>query len=451
MAKEAEEGNVVSRLYHWITGGLERTVYMGVKYTFPKRFVSPLGYLGMLTGITFLVLGVTGGLLMIYYQPTLSGCGSLTCAFASIDYINNTAPGGWLLRNIHYTASNAMVLLAILHMYYNYFSGRFKIKNEILWVTGVILGLITGVEAFTGYDLLFNQRAGLAIEIGASLANASPVIGSSLRLATFGAGFSDFILRLYAAHVFILPMIMILLVFIHFPRYLVFDIPVVSTVVGGLFLIAAIFPVAVGIPYSPSNPQLTIPEWYITGIYALLRTEFNKFVMGGIMPLLLVLMAIVVPFVDTSKRLSWKDRPFFTALGITSIAQIIITTAWGFYINPNTSLPTLQRLLVPPTDYFGSMLAVTAASFVMTYAFLRYLKSKERVRKAVAPMGPLLTKKWVYIVFLLLVVAQVALNGLAAQAFSTGLKNLALFDTGAILIAFGVIAHLYRYSQNLPF
>ncbi len=445
------EENVVARLYHWVTNGLERTVYMGVKYTFPKRMVSPLGYLGMLTGITFLVLGVTGGLLMIYYQPTLSGCGTLTCAFQSVENINNNVPGGYLLRNIHYTASNAMVLLAILHMYYNYFSGRFKIKNEILWVTGVILGLITGVEAFTGYDLLFNQRAGLAIEIGASLANASPVVGSSLRLATFGAGFSDFILRLYAAHVFILPMVMILLVFIHFPRYLVFDIPVVSTLVGGLFLIAAVFPVALGIPYNPSNGTLTIPEWYITGIYALLRTEFNKFFMGGVMPLLLVLMAIVVPFVDTSKKLSWKERPFFTALGITSIAQIIITTAWGFYINPNLSLPTLQRLLVSPTDYFTSMLVVTALSFVMTYAFLRYLKSKERVRKAVAPMQPLLSVKWVYILFLLLILAQVALDGLAYNAFSSSLKAMALFDVGSILVTFGVLAHLYRYSQNLPF
>jgi len=451
MAKEAENENLVLKPYHWLTGGLERTVYMGIQYTFPKRFVSPLGYLGMLTGITFLVLGVTGGLLMIYYQPTLSGCGSITCAFGSIERINDSVPGGWLLRNIHYTASNAMVLLAILHMYYNYFSGRFKIKNEILWVTGVILGLITGVEAFTGYDLLFNQRAGLAIEIGSSLANASPVVGGALRLATFGAGFGDFILRLYSAHVFILPMVMILLVFIHFPRYLVFDLPVVSTVVGALFLIAAIFPVAVGIQYSPSNPQLTIPEWYITGIYALLRTEFDKFVMGGLMPLLLVLMAVVVPFVDTSRKLNWKDRPFFTALGITSIAQILITTAWGFYINPNTSLPTLQRLLITPSLYFGSMLGVSAVSFIMTYAFLRYLKSKERVRRAIAPMGPLLTRKWVYVVFLLLILSQVVLNGLAAEAFTTGLKNLALFDAGAILITFGVIAHLYRYSQSLLF
>ncbi len=451
MSQPPEKKNVISRLYEWILNGLERTVYMGVQYTYPKRFVSPLGYLGVLTGIVFLVLGVTGGLLMIYYQPTLSGCGTLTCAFASIERINNTVPFGWLLRNIHYTASNAMVLLAVLHMYYQYFSGRFKIKNEVLWVTGVILGVITGVEAFSGYDLLFNQRAGLAIEIGSSLANASPLVGGTLRLATFGAGFTDFVLRLYAAHVFILPMFMLILVFIHFPRYLVFDLPVISTVVGGLFLVAAIFPVAVGIGYSPSNPQLTIPEWYLTGIYALLRTEFDKFVMGGLMPALLFLMAAVVPFVDTSKKLNWKDRPFFTALGITTIAQILITTAWGFYINPDTTLPTLSRLFVDPVLYFSSMLGVTVLSFALTYAFLRYLKAKERVRKAVAPMSPLLTKRWVFIIFLMLVGAQLALNFFAWTAALTNLNAMTLFDVGAVLVTFGIIAHLYRYSQSLPF
>ena len=451
MTQAPERKNVLSRLYHWIYDGLERTVWMGIQYTYPRRFVSPLGYLGVLTGITFLVLGVTGGFLMIYYQPTLNGCGSLTCAFNSVANINNSVPFGYMLRNIHYTASNAMVLLAILHLYYQYFSGRFKIKNEILWVTGVILGIITGLEAFSGYDLLFNQRAGLAIEIGASLANASPVIGGPLRLAVFGSGFTDFILRLYAYHVFVLPMIMLILVFIHFPRYLVFDLPVISTVVGGLLLVAAIFPVALNVPYSPSNPQLTIPEWYLVGIYALLRTFFDKFVMGGLIPALFFLMAIVVPFVDTSKKLNWKDRPFFTALGITTIAQVLVTTAWGFYVNPDTSLTTLQRLYVNPADYFSSMLAITAFSFVGTYAFLRYLKSKERVRRAASPMGPMLTRKWVYILFVLLILAQVAINGLAAQAISSGLKSMTLFDTGAILVTFGVIAHLYRYSQSLPF
>ncbi len=481
MAQQPEQDrrNIFSKLYHWLVDGLERTVFKGVSYTFPKRFVSPLGYLGVLTGVTFLLLGITGGLLMFYYQPTLTGCGSITCAFSSIDRINNQVPYGWMLRSIHYTASNAMVLLAILHMYYQYFSGRFKIKNEVLWVTGIILGIITGVEAYSGYDLIFNQRAGLAIEIGSSLANASPVIGGPLRLALFGNGFTDFILRLYSVHVFILPMIMLILVFIHFPRYLVLDLPVVSSVMGAILMLGSIFPAPyvpsaatcisqpfiAGCQYNPGNPTLTIPEWYLTGIYALLRTEFDKFVMGGLMPALLFLMALVIPFIDTSKKLNWRDRPFFTALGITSIAQILITTAWGFYINPNSQLPTLERLLVPPGLYFASMIGVTVLSFTLTYAFLRYIKSRERVRKAAAPLGPMLSRKWVYVTFVVLILGQVALMGLALLSvyglqvtggglnivIAGGLRNMTLFDAGAGLVSFGIVVHLYRYSQNLPF
>jgi ubiquinol-cytochrome c reductase cytochrome b subunit len=169
------------------------------------------------------------------------------------------------------------------------------------------------------------------------------------------------------------------------------------------------------------------------------------------MPNLLLLMALVIPFVDTSRKLSWKERPFFTALGITSIGQIIVTTTWGFYVNPNTQLSTLERLFVPPAPYFASMLAITLFSFGVTYAFLRYLRAKERVRKAVAPMSPLLTRRWVTIVLILLIASQLALNALAVQAISAGLNNLALFQVGAVLIAFGVMIHLYRYSQSLPF
>ena len=443
--------NPIEKLFDWFVDGLERTVFIGIRYTFPKRFVSPLGYLGMLTGITFLILGITGGLLMIYYQPTLAGCGNISCAFQSVQLINDTVPFGWLLRNIHYAASNAMVLLAVLHLYYQYFSGRFKIKNEVLWVTGVLFGIVTGVEAYTGYDLIFNQRAGLAIEIGGSLTNALPSIGGAVRVATFGTGFADFILRLYAGHVFILPMVMIILTFIHFPRYLVLDLPIVSTIVGGILMIAAVFPVELGVAYNPGFALITIPEWYVTALYALLRTNYDKAVMGGIIPTLLFLMALVIPFVDTSKKLSWKERPFFTAFGITSIGQIIVTTTWGFYVSPNTQLTTLERLFVPPGPYFASMLGITLFSFGVTYAFLRYLRAKERVRKAIAPMAPLLSRRWVTIIFILLIASQVALNGLAVQAVSAGLRSLALFQVGALLVAFGVIVHLYRYSQSLPF
>jgi len=447
---------MIEKLWNFVVDRFERTVFLGLKFTFPKKFVSPLGFLGVLTGMVFLLLGITGGLLMIYYEPTLPGCGSFSCAFTSVANITNNVPYGWFVRDIHYTASNAMVLLAALHLYYQYFSGRFKIRNEVIWVTGMLFGLITVLEAFTGYDIIFNQRAGLAIEIGASLANSSPSIGpitgSVIRLATFGAGFNDFILRLFAAHVFILPMVMILLTFFHFPRYLVFDLPVVASVMGGIFIIGALFPVQLGTGYSPANGQLTIPEWYLTSLYALLRTELDKFTMAGLIPVLWLLMFAVVPFVDTSKKMSWKERPFFAALGITSIGEVLVSTSWGAYVNPNTSLNTLARLYVNPTEYFGSMLVLAVVAFGLTYSVINFLNAKERVRKALQPTNlSFLSREWLTAVLFLLIAVQVIMNVFAVQAVASGFNSIALFELGVVFITFSVIVHLYRYSQQLPF
>ena len=37
------KGNILARLYKWVYDGLSRTYWMGVQFTYPKRFVSPLG------------------------------------------------------------------------------------------------------------------------------------------------------------------------------------------------------------------------------------------------------------------------------------------------------------------------------------------------------------------------------------------------------------------------
>ena len=83
---------------------------MGMKFTFPGRFVSPLGFLGMLTFVIFIILGITGALLMLWYEPILDR------AWHSVENINDTIPYGFHIRNIHYHASNAMVMMALLHI-----------------------------------------------------------------------------------------------------------------------------------------------------------------------------------------------------------------------------------------------------------------------------------------------------------------------------------------------
>lgn len=440
------EKNPLLKLYDYVIDRLERTIFFGLKFAFPKKFVSPLGFLGVLTAVVFLVLGITGGLLMLFYIPTAGG------AFDSIKLINDTVPYGFLMRNIHYHASNAMVFLAVIHLYYQFFSGRFKIKYEVIWISGFLLGVITVLEAFFGYDLILNERAMLAVNIGASLNNAAPILGPLIKAIAFGSGFQDVIVRLYAFHAFILPMVMVVLMLFHFPRAMVLDIPMVSIVVGGIMIVGGLFPIELGVKFDPNIPPgITVPEWYLTMVYAFLRTGLDKFFAGILIPTIFFIMWAVIPYADTSRKFDWRERPFFTALGITSIGQAIVGTYWGFYVNPNENLELFDRLFIQPVPYFATLVIITGLCFGLTYASLHYINRQNHERRRPTTEGQLvLSIRSVGFVTAALIGLQVLLNYLAVQAFSSGFQNLALFEIGTILVVFGFIWHLYRYASGKP-
>ncbi|SVA29913.1 uncharacterized protein METZ01_LOCUS82767, partial [marine metagenome] len=337
----------------------------------------------MLTFIAFIVLGVTGAFLMFYYEPIM------TRSWDSVAFINNEVPFGFHMRNIHYHGSNLMVMLAILHMYYQYFSGRYKIRNEILWITGVILGTVTILEAFTGYDIIFSERAELAISIAASLTNSIPVAGPMIRELAFGAGFHDFVLRFYTQHVFILPIVMLGLMAVHMPRFLVFDVPMVMAICGAMCLAGGVFPVDLGFKFEPTVPPgITVPEWYLTGLYAFLRTQYDKFLTGVLWPALFIGVLLLTPFFDRYKKFSWKDRPWITAIGITGIAQILVTTYWGFYIPPDTTIPLVERLVIDPINLYLVMILLVPLSFGFTLMMIHLAKDAERKAKLAKANGP---------------------------------------------------------------
>ncbi|HEY8110964.1 MAG TPA: cytochrome b N-terminal domain-containing protein [Candidatus Nitrosotenuis sp.] len=435
--------------FYWLWDGLDRTIFTGIKFSFPSRFVSPFGFLGMLTFITFVILGVSGALLMFYYMPILDR------AWDSVAKINDVVPFGFHIRNIHYHGSNAMVLLAILHMYYQYFSGRYKIRNEVLWVTGVILGTVTILEAFTGYDIIFSERAELAISIAASLTNSIPIAGPVIRDTMFGSGFSDFVLRFYAQHVFVLPLVMLGLMAVHFPRFMVFDVPMVMAISGAILLTGGVFPIDMGFKFEPTVPPgITVPEWYLTGLYAFLRTQYDKFVTGVLWPGLFIGALALVPFLDRYKKFSWKDRPLVTAFGITGIAQIMVTTYWGFYIPSDTTIPLVQRLVIDPIFFYLVMILLVPIGFGFSYMMIKLAQESERKAKMNKEKGPKkvaeikLSQKWLNWVLVGLIAFQVYLNIAAYNAALSGLNNLSLFFTGIILMVFAGLFHIYRYAMS---
>jgi ubiquinol-cytochrome c reductase cytochrome b subunit len=444
MTQKVEQGplgRVFDEFVKWLVDRLERTPIVTFRFQVPRLAVSPFGYLGTLTGIVFLILGVTGGLLMFYYRPDVN------LAYNSVKEIQERVQFGFFLRNLHYHASNAMVFLAIAHLFYQYFSGRYKVKNEVIWVTGVILGTVTVLEAFTGYDLILNQRAMLAVNIAVGLSNSAPVLGPMVSSLLLGGGLYDLIIRFYALHVFILPMVMILLALVHFPRNLVFDPPVVAGVIGALLIAGGLYPVDLGIKYDPTLAIVEVPEWYLTAIYAFIRTGLERFTSGALLPLLFILFFLIVPFVDRSKKLSWRDRPFFTAAGLASIVLIIVTTVWGFYTTPRVDAFT--AVYIEPLIFYPTLLFLVAATFIISYRYIAPpAKDAARPAPKPRPITIQLPFEWGVRLIMGLLATIGILSLLAFQQYLEGLKNLSMFNLGVVVMLFGLIAHIYRHIMQ---
>jgi ubiquinol-cytochrome c reductase cytochrome b subunit len=251
-----------------------------------------------------------------------------------------------------------------------------------------------------------------------------------------------------------LPIALLGLMVVHFPRFLVFDVPMVMAVSGAIMITGGVFPVGLGLAFNPGVPPgITVPEWYLTGLYAFLRTMFDKFVTGVAWPGLFIFALLIVPFVDKYKKFSWKDRPIITAVGITSLAQIIVTTYWGFYIDPNIDKALLERLVIDPIFFYLVMILLIPLSFGFTYMMIKLAKHAEanaKLQPKKAAKGSInLSQKWLYILFVVLVAFQVYLNISAYYAMLQGMKNYSLFVIGIMMLVFAGMFHLYRYGRAL--
>src|SRR3990170_3792032 len=431
VAKSSKKGflDPIIALFWWSWRRLERTILLGIKIVFPSRFISPLGFLGMLTLVVFIILGVTGAVLMFHFEPAFGDCSQgnpQTCniAFESVGRITNDVGWGFMMRNIHYHASNAMVLLAVMHMFYQYFSGRYKLRYEMLWITGVILGVVTVIEAYTGYDLSFNDLA----------------------------------LRFYAFHVFIVPIIMLAIMAVHLPRNLVLDIPVSSAITGIIFIMGGLFPVEVGIKYDPGAlTEITFPEWYFTSLYSFIRVRgLDPFFAGGIIPAIFIVIFLVVPIFDRGKKIAMIDRPFWIALGVAALGQIAIVTVWGFRAdNPFLPLTDPNQLVIDSLLFWGSILIASALAYGSVYSYVRWRRAKiEQLRANRQPIPIrkvkpyLFSKGEVYSMLGGLLVLQAFLDLAIFRAVLSELNNFVLIEIGLVLVAFAATAHIYRVTSQ---
>jgi quinol-cytochrome oxidoreductase complex cytochrome b subunit len=167
--------------------------------------------LGSASLFLFVMQGLTGIFLTVYYVPTPDH------AYDSIQYIMNGIAFGWLIRGIHHWGSTLMVLIVFIHMLRTFYYASYKFPREMTWFSGVVLLLATLGMGFTGYLLPMNQRSYWATTVGTEIAGSVPFIGSFiLRVLRGGSDLSAVTLaRFFSVHILFIPLILALMIGLH--------------------------------------------------------------------------------------------------------------------------------------------------------------------------------------------------------------------------------------------
>ena len=350
------------------------------QYYAPKNF-NFWYYFGSLAILILVNQIVTGIWLAMNYKPDAD------LAFGSVEYIMRDVDWGWLIRYLHSTGASFFFIVVYLHMFRGIMYGSYRKPRELLWILGMIIYVALMAESFMGYLLPWGQMSYWGAQVIISLFGAIPVVGEDLALWIRG----DYVVadatlnRFFAFHVVALPLVLILLVFVHIvalhkvgsnnpdgvdikkgpkgnrwsdtapadgipfhPYYTVKDIVGVTVFLALFSLVVFFLPEFGGWFLEPDNflpadplktPEHIVPLWYFTPFYAILRAIPDKF--GGVVAMgLAIFVLFLLPWLDRSpvKSVRYRGPLFKTALAIFAVSFVALG-----YLGTQPATPVLTN------------------------------------------------------------------------------------------------------------
>jgi len=318
------------------------------------------------TGSVLLVLlavqVVTGITLGMIYVPAVDH------AYDSVRYINEHVTFGAILRGLHYFGASFIVVASLAHLLRVFALGSYKKPREITWIVGVCLLLVIMAFALTGYLLPWDQKAYWATTVTLNIARTAPfgeVVARVLRGGEILGALT--LVRWYALHVLVLPVILVGLTLAHlylmrhhgisgpiaksteapkpfYPYHAAKD----SIVAGVVFALLLVFAVLYRAPLeSLADPSDTTyiprPEWYFLGLFQLLKYFPGPLeaVATIVIPGLTVGGLLALPFVFPRQGRRLRDRKLVTAAVVGGLSIAIALTVLGLQDSP-------QRTSIPP-------------------------------------------------------------------------------------------------------
>jgi len=361
--------------------------------------------LGIILGCLFLIMVLTGLILMVYYTP------SVETAYHSVKDIVNVVPGGRIIRNMHRWASQGMIIVVFLHMLRVFFTGSYLGNRSLNWVIGVVLLIITLLSNFSGYLLPWDQLAYWAVTIGSNIAASSRELTDLLGITNVfdpGGFFKKLLIggesvgqaalsRFFTLHVIFLPLSMLVLMGIHFWRIRKdgglsrpmkyaddkgntnkwYAWPVLMWTELGLLLLVVIVVLFIALladaplleqanPAFPENPAKS--PWYFLGIQEMV--SYSAFAGGLLIPVLYLVFLFSIPYRDREDQHvgEWfSGKSGLKVIGRSAVfafllvaLQLFVMIRWGWLRNWFPDISQWFIMLINPATITGGLFILVA-------------------------------------------------------------------------------------------
>ena len=288
--------------------------------------------LGWSLVMLLVVEAATGTALAAFYSP------SATDAWASVAYVQDQMPWGWLVRGLHFHAGSAIVIVAGAHLLQTAVAGSYRERPKAWWVGLVLILLVLGF-AISGYVLRWDQAGYWANKVEIGIAAGTPVVGATVRtLAIGGNEYGNLTLtRFYTLHVIALPGLLVAGTIVHV--VLAKRARTWSDGLRAAFAMALVFAILIGFvvgqhgadlaaPADPAAAYDARPLWYFRWLFELRHLAGSAEKLAALAaPAIVGGFLVALPLVDKrSKRLPWIAGTIglfavILALSIASFAQ----------------------------------------------------------------------------------------------------------------------------------
>jgi ferredoxin/coenzyme F420-reducing hydrogenase delta subunit len=233
---------------------------------------NPLRMLGALGWLFFWIVVTSGIYLYIFFDTGVHQ------AYRSVEYLTHTQWYlGGVMRSLHRYASDALVVVVLVHLTREFAFGRFSGARWLTWLTGIPLLWLMFAAGISGYWMVWDRLAQYLAIATTEWFDTLPLFGESiarnfLHNETLSGRFFTLMVFIHIA----VPLCMLFLMWIHVQRLALPNVnPPPRVALGTLAMLLGVSALKPALSQGPADLDVVVGEvgldWFYLGAYPLLE------------------------------------------------------------------------------------------------------------------------------------------------------------------------------------